>query len=500
MTVDPVSSGSLPEISLDADDRRGDGFTDRRRRKKVALGERGNRNVVVEGPPVVKATQQKQRRMINNRESGVTSRERKQTAVNLRTFKRFGSIFINNPTRLRGLSSSSAVLGSIDGQVQQPTSGMGKSINLYTAINQALQIALDSNPRYFCLLKLLLFRLQIKPKDGDTENTSQPFGKNQGSCKGWESDSIIQVNIFRSSDSSSALQGRYSVIGAQPTMEVVAKENMRSGPAEVQLNNELYVTGGFDGKSYSRFAKWDAKFYVKVNDDVHVNLGTFISKRKEEHEAHLSKRVKKAMKVSDDHDSGLEAPSEFTTLNGKSNSESEMMRNGEELEKTPKGKVRGELKLPRVLEALSATGLRALRYAREVEGIGQVVALDNDKASVEACRRNIKFNGSVASAKVETNLIDARVYMLTHPKEFDMVDLDPYGSPSVFLDFAVQLVADGGMLMCTATDMAILCGGNGEVCYSKYGSYPLRGKYCDEMALCILLACIERTNHPSCII
>jgi tRNA G26 N,N-dimethylase Trm1 len=47
------------------------------------------------------------------------------------------------------------------------------------------------------------------------------------------------------------------------------------------------------------------------------------------------------------------------------------------------------------------------------------------------------------------------------------VDLDPYGSPSVFLDSAVQSVVDGGMLMCTATDMAVLCGGNGEVCYSK---------------------------------
>jgi len=47
------------------------------------------------------------------------------------------------------------------------------------------------------------------------------------------------------------------------------------------------------------------------------------------------------------------------------------------------------------------------------------------------------------------------------------VDLDPYGSPSVFLDSAVQSVADGGILMCTATDMAVLCGSNGEVCYSK---------------------------------
>lgn len=32
-------------------------------------------------------------------------------------------------------------------------------------------------------------------------------------------------------------------------------------------------------------------------------------------------------------------------------------------------------------QALSASGLRALRYAREVDGIGQVVALDNDKGN-----------------------------------------------------------------------------------------------------------------------
>nr|GEY46045.1 probable tRNA (guanine(26)-N(2))-dimethyltransferase 1 [Tanacetum cinerariifolium] len=67
-----------------------------------------------------------------------------------------------------------------------------------------------------------------------------------------------------------------------------------------------------------------------------------------------------------------------------------------------------------------------------------------------------------------------------------LVDLDPYGSPSVFLDSAVQSVADGGLLMCIATDMAVLCGSNGEIC-----SYPLRGKYCHEMARRIILACVE---------
>ncbi|KAA8530468.1 hypothetical protein F0562_005177 [Nyssa sinensis] len=245
-------------------------------------------------------------------------------------------------------------------------------------------------------------------------------------------------------------------------------------------------------------------FYNKTqvnNRDISIAvLRTFISKRKQEHEAMLSRRTKAAQKISGKNASDAEAPAESALHNEKSNGECEESEDlshdetcsiSEEPVKTSEGKGRVELKLPRVLEALSASGLRALRYAREVEGIGQVVALDNDKASVEACRRNIKFNGSVACSKVESHLADARVYMLTHPKEFDVVDLDPYGSPSVFLDSSVQSIVDGGMLMCTATDMAVLCGGNGEVCYSKYGSYPLRGKYCHEMALRILLACIE---------
>ncbi|PQM40081.1 putative tRNA (guanine(26)-N(2))-dimethyltransferase 2 [Prunus yedoensis var. nudiflora] len=248
-------------------------------------------------------------------------------------------------------------------------------------------------------------------------------------------------------------------------------------------------------------------FYNKTqvnNRDISIAvLRAFIEKRKEEHEARLSKKTKTAPKVSEKDASNSvveEVSNESDIIDEKTNgdcgvaaeiSQEEPCSISEEPNKVTEGKGQVELKPPRVLEALSASGLRALRYAREVEGIGQVVALDNDKVSVEACRRNIKFNGSVACSKVESHLADARVHMLTHPKEFDVVDLDPYGSPSVFLDSAVQSVVDGGLLMCTATDMAVLCGGNGEVCYSKYGSYPLRGKYCHEMALRILLACIE---------
>jgi hypothetical protein len=42
-------------------------------------------------------------------------------------------------------------------------------------------------------------------------------------------------------------------------------------------------------------------------------------------------------------------------------------------------------------------------------------------AAIEACKKNIQHNGSLASSKVVPHHADARVYMLTHPKEFDVV-------------------------------------------------------------------------------
>ncbi|GAB2288956.1 hypothetical protein Dimus_023262 [Dionaea muscipula] len=282
------------------------------------------------------------------------------------------------------------------------------------------------------------------------------------------------------------------------------EENQKGKTASVDLGDFIIIK---EGEAEILMHAQNEVFYNKTqvnNRDISIAvLRTFVAKRKEEHEALPSRKTettKKAVEEKSSEPALEKEPLESAMGSEKSNGDCEIAEDmdedgssniSEEPTNTTGLKHQRELKPPRVLEALSASGLRALRYAREVEGIGRVVALDNDKVSVEACRRNIKFNGSVASEKVESHLADARVYMLTHPKEFDVVDLDPYGSPSVFLDSAVQSVVDGGMLMCTATDMAVLCGGNGEVCYSKYGSYPLRGKYCHEMALRILLASIE---------
>lgn len=46
----------------------------------------------------------------------------------------------------------------------------------------------------------------------------------------------------------------------------------------------------------------------------------------------------------------------------------------------------------KILEALSATGLRSIRYAKEVDNVEQIIANDLSKEAVEMIGRNVKNN------------------------------------------------------------------------------------------------------------
>lgn len=146
----------------------------------------------------------------------------------------------------------------------------------------------------------------------------------------------------------------------------------------------------------------------------------------------------------------------------------------------------------RVLEGLAASGLRSIRFAREVPGLRSVVANDASARAVDLMRRNVQLND--VAHLVQPSQADARMLMYQHQKaseRFDVIDLDPYGSPAPFLDAAVQAVSEGGLLCVTCTDMAVLAGNSGETCYSKYGAMALKSRACHEMALRIVLHSLD---------
>ncbi|KAG8733180.1 RNA methyltransferase tRNA(m5U54)methyltransferase [Ceratobasidium sp. 423] len=162
-----------------------------------------------------------------------------------------------------------------------------------------------------------------------------------------------------------------------------------------------------------------------------------------------------------------------------------------------------------ILEALSATGLRAIRYAHEIPLVKYVIANDILPAATEAMRRNVELNGlgpcpSPAEesgpakpgkkpdhGKVRVSEMDAIALLYHHRADqhrVEVIDLDPYGTAAPFIDGAVQAVADGGLLCVTCTDMAVLASNNyPEKCYANYGGVPVKAEFSHEAALRLVL-------------
>lgn len=169
-----------------------------------------------------------------------------------------------------------------------------------------------------------------------------------------------------------------------------------------------------------------------------------------------------------------------------------------------------------ILDALAASGLRSIRYWKEIPGVKHVTINDLEEAAVERAKDNLRNNkidssvvlGDNAERKygICVNHGDAthEMYLSRRPQSlqmnektklsfkqqpmWDVIDLDPYGSAAPFLDGAVQAVENGGLLCITCTDMAALGGSHPETAYGRYASLPLQSaKYLQELALRILL-------------
>lgn len=155
-----------------------------------------------------------------------------------------------------------------------------------------------------------------------------------------------------------------------------------------------------------------------------------------------------------------------------------------------------------ILDALSASGLRALRYAHELPFPTAVNANDLTASAVESIKLNIHHNS--LGDKITVSQGDALAHMYqrlamdlsnrdrhgnpSQNHKYDVIDLDPYGTAAPFLDAAVQSVKEGGMLCVTCTDSAVFAGHSyPEKTYALYGGIPLRHFSAHEAGLRLVL-------------
>lgn len=166
-----------------------------------------------------------------------------------------------------------------------------------------------------------------------------------------------------------------------------------------------------------------------------------------------------------------------------------------------------------VLDALSATGLRALRYAKELPFVTHVTANDMSPTAIEYIYRNVQFNNLTDIITPNHDNATGHMYRTAFPscipsptpenpfktkpvspQKYHVIDLDPYGSATQFIDSAVQALEDGGLLSVTCTDAAIFASVSyPEKTFATYGGLPAKGDYSHETGLRMVLMSIATT-------
>jgi tRNA (guanine26-N2/guanine27-N2)-dimethyltransferase len=140
-----------------------------------------------------------------------------------------------------------------------------------------------------------------------------------------------------------------------------------------------------------------------------------------------------------------------------------------------------------LIDCTAATGVRAIRYAKEV-GIKDVTILDINKRAFDNAVKNMKSNGIDTKAFNE----DLQAFAGRYEDQFDIIDLDPFGSAAPYIQDILKISKNGSLLMITATDTAVLCGAHLSACIKTYASRPLHGEPCKEAGLRILIGYISR--------
>jgi len=143
------------------------------------------------------------------------------------------------------------------------------------------------------------------------------------------------------------------------------------------------------------------------------------------------------------------------------------------------------------LDSLAGIGARSIRVANEINAIDKVIANDVNAQALEIGKSIAKLN---QVTKCEFSENEACRFLSLHSSREGrgaIVDVDPFGSPSRYLDCAIRATFHGGLLSVTATDLTVLHGIFPEACKRKYHGTPIRTIYGNEIALRLILGCMN---------
>ncbi len=138
-----------------------------------------------------------------------------------------------------------------------------------------------------------------------------------------------------------------------------------------------------------------------------------------------------------------------------------------------------------VADALAASGVRGIRYYLESEAIDKIVFNDKSYSAYKTIYQNVCLN---EIDSYEIFRFDANTFLSIYGEGvFDFIDIDPFGSPSPFIETAVRCIRNEGIVAITATDLTALCGLYPRSAFRKYGAVVYKTGFCHEIALRLLI-------------
>jgi tRNA (guanine26-N2/guanine27-N2)-dimethyltransferase len=141
-----------------------------------------------------------------------------------------------------------------------------------------------------------------------------------------------------------------------------------------------------------------------------------------------------------------------------------------------------------LIDLLAASGVRGIRYYIESGALDKAVFNDRSPNAYKTILDNIRINNI---ERYEVYKYDANLFLSLYNEETpDFIDIDPFGSPSSFIESAIRNLKNKGILAVTATDLTALCGIYPRSAFRKYGSIVRKTPFCHEIALRTLIKLI----------
>jgi len=139
------------------------------------------------------------------------------------------------------------------------------------------------------------------------------------------------------------------------------------------------------------------------------------------------------------------------------------------------------------IDGLASSGIRGIRLANEVDGDFNIAINDWNEQAYLQIKKNIELNTLKNAIACNKNL-----NVLLSEEKFDYIDIDPFGSPVYYIDSAIRSIKNEGIIACTATDTAALCGRYENACMRRYAARSFHSYLMKEMGLRILLGFLCR--------